>query len=447
MMAKTKRSPKAARLRNDALYIWQRHTGWELALLFVGLLSFVGIVVILFLPIGKGPALVQASGPVPSVGSSSFLTLLSSRIGLPIDSGSRPKILEDGDAIIDSLLKDIDGARSNINVMTYIWKDGKLSDTLIDHLMKRQKAGVQVRLLLDAYGGLKAPSRKLEDLKKLGAKVATFHTLLPAPWTFMRSTKRNHRRAIVIDGTRGYTGGLGVDDVWLGKAQPPQWHDLMFRVTGTFATRLDGSFAELWSATTGELLTAYTESTEPPEVKYLTLSASPSPDLYEMETFILLSLMGAQHDIKIETPYFLPNASIRKILKDKARRGLDVTILVPNENTDEKSVRWAGQRIYSELLEAGVKIYEYQPTFTHTKLLLEDGSWSVFGSANMDIRSRRLNDEVVFGVQDTTLATSLGEVFARDLKKARPISLQTWEARNPIQRVLEILSQAFVQQY
>jgi cardiolipin synthase len=124
-----------------------------------------------------------------------------------------------------------------------------------------------------------------------------------------------------------------------------------------------------------------------------------------------------------------------------------VTILLPNELTDESSVRWAGQRIYEELLRGGVKIYEYQPTFTHTKLLIEDGIWSIFGSANQDIRSRRLNDEVVIGVQDQRLAATLEEIYSHDLEQAKEIKLDVWTKRGPLQRVLELVSQTFVQQY
>jgi cardiolipin synthase len=169
--------------------------------------------------------------------------------------------------------------------------------------------------------------------------------------------------------------------------------------------------------------------------------------LYEAEIFLLLSLFAARHTIEIETPYFLPNESVRKALIDKTKAGVSVTVLVPNENTDEKSVRWAGQRIYEELLDAGVKIYEYQPTFNHTKLLVEDGAWSIIGSANMDIRSRRLNEEVTLGINDATLARSLQEVFQKDLQKSKPIDLANWKRRGFVQRAIEILCQAFVQQY
>jgi cardiolipin synthase len=166
-----------------------------------------------------------------------------------------------------------------------------------------------------------------------------------------------------------------------------------------------------------------------------------------METFLLLCLAAARKDIEIATPYFLPDASFRKVLIDRAKAGVAITILLPNEHNDEKSVRWASQRIYQELLEAGIKIYEYQPTFTHTKLLIEDGGWSIIGSANLDARSRKLNDEVIFGIRDVGFAQDLRRVFDADLQHAKPVTLAEWRKRGPLQRVLEIVSQTFVQQY
>ena len=431
--------------------MWHTYTGLELTLLAIGNASFIAIIVILFMPIGKGPEVMIPVGSVPAAGTAPFMRAISNFMTIPVDRAPAVETFENGDQYLPVLLREIDGAQHSINFMAYIWKDGRFSDAVLDHLEQRQRAGVQVRLLLDAYGGLKAPGSRMEKLKKLGGRVATFHSLLPLPWTVMRSTKRNHRRAIVIDGTAAFTGGFGVDDVWLGNARnAKEWHDLMFLVKGSMAQRLQGSFSELWAATTGELLTGPDFFPDPPavgEIPYVALSSSPSPDLYEDETFVLLCLAGARRSIEIETPYFLPNASVRKLLMDKARAGVDVKILVPNSNTDEKSVRWAGQRVYEDLLAAGIRIYEYQPTFTHTKLMLEDRAWSVIGSANMDIRSRRLNDEVVLGIQDQPLAQSLDEIFQKDLLKSRPVRLDDWKRRGPVQRLLEILSQAFVQQY
>jgi cardiolipin synthase len=288
----------------------------------------------------------------------------------------------------------------------------------------------------------------MDRLKALGGKVAVFRSLEPLPWKILQTIKRNHRRAITVDGRIGYTGGVAVDDKWLGHARNPQeWHDLMFRFTGSAAQRLMGSFSELWMATTGEMLVVPSYAGESEASPYVTLSTSPSPDLFEGETFFLASLWAAQKSIHVENPYFLSDASIRQALEEKARQGVDVVLLLPGDHTDEKSVRWAGQRVYQELLEAGVKIYEFQPTFTHAKLLVEDGQWSVIGSANWDNRSRKLNDEIFLGMADEGLASQLEKIFQHDLNRSRRIALPEWRNRGPVQRVLEYLCQAFVQQY
>jgi len=345
-------------------------------------------------------------------------------------------------------LADIDSATSSICMMNYIWTDGRFSDQVLAHLEQKASAGVKVHLLLDAYGSMKAPDDKMDRLKKLGGKVATFRSLEPMPWKILQTTRRNHRRAITIDGRIGYTGGVAVDDKWLGHARnPDEWHDLMFRFTGSAASRLMGSFSEVWMATTGEMLVVPSQETAATGSPYVTLSTSPSPDLFEGETFLLSSLWAAQTSIHIENPYFLSDASIRQVLKDKARAGVDIVLLLPGEHTDERSVRWAGQRVYQELLEAGVKIYEFQPTFTHAKLLIEDGHWSVIGSANWDNRSRKLNDEIFVGMNDDGLAAGLEKIFQHDLTRSRRITLAEWKKRGLVQRVLEYLCQAFVQQY
>jgi cardiolipin synthase len=451
LASKSKRLAPSRKPPLALLPLLRNYSGLERALFGLGALSFISIVVILFLPISKGPPVIQPTAIVAPAGSRDFTTYVSQLMAIPVDSGPPIELLENGDASISSILKDIDAAGQSINIMAYIWKDGTLSDRVLSHLITKQRAGIQVRILLDAYGGMKAPAHRLDELKKAGGRVATFHSLLPLPWTVMRSTKRNHRRAFVVDGKIAYTGGLGVDDVWLGNARgPSEWHDLMFRVQGSMAARLQGSFAEVWAAETGEILAGeqfFPKAQSGGSIPYVALSSSPSPDLYEAETFVLLALSAARREIRIETPYFLPDASVRKVLIDKAKAGVKVTILVPNEHSDEKSVRWASQRIYQELLEAGIKIYEYQPTFTHTKLLVEDGIFTVIGSANMDIRSRRLNDEVMLGVSDAKFAVALEKTFDSDLKRSKKIDLLEWRRRGILQRLLEIVSQAFVQQY
>ena len=429
-------------------YAW-----WEACLLAVGLISFVAVVVILFVPLGSGPGLTQPSAPVPAAGSPQFIATVSNSLTLPVEQAPPIQLLNNGDAFLRVLLADIDGAKRSINFMVYIWADGIFSDVVLAHLEQKLRSGVQVRVMLDAYGGVAAPGEKFERFKALGGKVATFHSLMPLPWTMARDHKRNHRRSIVIDGTIGYTGGIAVDDTWLGNARnSSEWRDVMFRVGGSMAAHLQGGFAELWASTTGELLVGdrfypVLAATPKPSLTYIPLASAPSPDLFEMENFMLLSLLGAQREIDIVTPYFLPDESVKRVLIDKARAGVAIRILVPNEHNDNQSVRHASQYAYEELLQSGVRIYEFQPTFIHTKLLIVDGVWSVIGSANMDNRSRKLNDEIVFGISDAGFSRTLEGTLAGDLRRATEIKRASWEQRGLWQKFLEVSAQAFVQQY
>lgn len=444
-MKKTKERHKRA---GTFLQSFQHLEWWEITFVAIGFVALIGVIVVLFLPIGKGPSRFTHNQPLPPAGSPAFLQTVSHQMAIPLDHAPPPEITQDGDDFLRRLLADIDSATTSICMMNYIWTDGRFSDQVLAHLEQRAAAGVHVYLLLDAYGAMKAPDDKMDRLKALGGKVATFRSLEPTPWKILQTTRRNHRRAITIDGRIGYTGGVAVDDKWLGHARnPDEWHDLMFRFTGTAASRLMGSFSEVWMATTGEMLVVPPAAAPGDGSPYVTLSTSPSPDLFEGETFFLTSLWAARKSIHIENPYFLSDASIREALKDKARAGLDVVLLLPGEHTDERSVRWAGQRVYQELMEAGIKIYEFQPTFTHTKMLVEDGEWSVVGSANWDNRSRKLNDEIFLGMSDAGLAGSLEQIFQHDLTRARRINLEEWKQRGPFQRALEYLCQVFVQQY
>lgn len=427
---------------------------WQGVLAAMGAVALITIVVALFLPFGKGPGLIRPLAPVSAVDSPDFLRLMSNVLTVPIDTGSEPQILNNGDEFLRSFLADVDGAKRSIDFMAYIWEDGKFSDMVLAHLLRKVKAGVQVRIALDGYGSLRAPWAKFTGFEQAGGKTTTFHTLMPLPWAMTRDHKRNHRRAIVIDGRVAYTGGIAVADSWLGNARNPnEWRDMMFRVDGSMAAHLQAAFAEIWELGTGEILNG--DKFYPPpaghagtrQLHYLPFVSSPSVDTFGMENLELLSLGAARRTIRIVTPYFLPDRSIRLLLCVKARAGVDVRLLLPNDYNDSHWVRYASQHYYDELLRCGVHISEYMPTFIHTKLMVVDDSWSVIGSANMDNRSRKLNDEVVLGISDTEFAARLTKVFAGDIGRAKPITLAEWQRRSVWDRALEWIALASVQQY
>jgi cardiolipin synthase len=165
-----------------------------------------------------------------------------------------------------------------------------------------------------------------------------------------------------------------------------------------------------------------------------------------MAYFFLLPIFSARHSIRMTTPYFIPDKYLLKALVDKAKAGVDITLLVPGPHTDNWVTRASAQARYQPLLEAGVKIHEYQPTFTHAKYIVIDGMWSIIGSPNLNYRSRQLDEENAFGVLDPALAAQLGAIFATDLQKAKPINLEEWRRRNPMQHMFETFSRVLDQQ-
>lgn len=429
------------------LYAW-----WELTIFVFGLVSLVTLIIILFLPLASGPSMFTYTSPVPAVSDPNFPSFVSHTLTLPLEKGDSIKILNNGDEFLPAFLSDIDSARSSINIMVYIWEPGSMSDQVLSHLEEKLKQGVQVRVMLDALGSPgQASSSDFKKFKDLGGRVETFHSLTIAPWSISHNQKRDHRRAIIIDGRVAYTGGMAISDKWSGDASDPsQYRDMMFRFTGPMALDLQGIFSELWTTAGGEFLVGdafYPPSSSGGSLTYLPLASTPSPDSLVLQKLILLSLMGAQQSIYITTPYFLPDQSFREALIEKAKQGVDVRVLVPNKYNDSSSVRHASQNYYQELLEGGVKIYEYQPTFIHTKTIVIDGSWSVIGSANMDNRSRKLNEENVFGVSDASFGSALRQVFLNDLQKSQEINLADWKKRGLWQRWQEFFALKFVQQY
>jgi cardiolipin synthase len=431
------------------------YTWWQIGLFCIGSLSFVAILVVLFLPIGKGPSNFDYSGPVPPVSSPKFAAMIAETMNAPLKQAGSIEILNNGDAFLKSFLADIDAAKSSIDVMVYIWTDGKMSDQVLEHLNQKLKQGVQVRIIIDSYGSSSnTPDKQFKASRGLGAKITTFHSLTIAPWDFLKNQIRNHRRAIIIDGNIGYTGGMTVSDPWLGDARgPKEYRDMMFRATGPLAHDLQGVFGELWTSMTGEILAGdaiYPEAAASPEKRgltYVPLARVPSPDSLALQKLVLLSLKGAGQKIYVTTPYFLPDASLREALINKAKDGLDVRVLVPNSLNDSQSVRYASQDSYQELLSGGVKIYEYQPAFIHTKSIIVDGTWSVVGSANMDNRSRKLNQEVVLGLSDKGFGAAMESTFLGDLAHAEEIRPAEWTKRGVWQRIREKFDRNLVEQY
>lgn len=432
---------------------------WGVLFFAIGVFAVLAVIVSLFFSLGRRPGRVELVTR-PHVGSDEFLVAAAALVNGTILEGGRAEILDNGDAAFADIADAIRRARFSVNFMVYIWEPGQVSRLFTDALVEAAERGVQVRVMLDGMGGLRAPDEDLDRIKRAGAQVEVFR---PASFGFLlRFYKRNHRRAIVIDGRIGYTGGMAVGDKWLGDARSPdEWRDFMIRVTGPLAANLQSAFSELWANTRGEILVgdAYFPSGEEADeekerereageaMRHLSLISSPSGEEHPIRLFFVFSFEAARERLWITTPYFVPDETTRGALCDSARRGADVRVLVPSEHTDAAPIRWASHAYYAELLAAGVRIWEYQPTFIHSKAVVIDGCWSIVGSANLDVRSKELNEENVIGIAHRGFAERMEADFLADLERSREIKVEEWQGRSPVFHFRERVACLFAEQF
>ncbi len=445
----------AQRLTRGVGARWQtvrrRYKWWQLTLFVIGVVAAVSVLSTLFFNVGDKPGRIYTDTAPPPVDSPHFSTALSTIVGAPVEHGGTITMLNNGDQFVPALLNAIAHAERTINFAVYIWAEGQFSDQLLAALVKKQREGVTVRVLLDGLGSIKVPDEDFEPLVKAGGKVQKFRT--PKLGKLTRFHRRNHRRAIVIDGEIGFTGGMAVADIWLGNAQDPDhWRDIMFRVTGPLARSLQSAFVDLWVSSSGELLIdpknypVNAPAAAPGVERFIHLASSPADDDQSMAYFFLLPILSARESIYLAAPYFIPDKQLQSALVEKAKSGVDVRLMLPGPHTDNWITRASAQARYQELLEAGAKIYEYQPTFMHAKYGLIDGKWSIIGSPNLNSRSRQLDEENAIGIDDATVGEALKASFLDDLERSTPVDLEKWRRRNPLQKFFETISRLLDQQ-
>lgn len=388
---------------------------------------------------------------IPPVDSQDFLLTAAGIIDRTVQAGGQVAIARNGDEFLDVFLSDIRRAQQTITATSYIWQAGRMHERILQALAERVKAGVQVRVLLDGHGGQSYLRRWHTEIEKAGIAVGIFRPLRFG--TIFRFHHRSHRRAFVIDGKIGYTGGLAIHDTWLGKADHPGvWRDYMFRTTGPMAHAIQAAFAELWVSATGEILAgpSFYAPLTPADRQgsaFISVASSPSFDLPSLDKFWWLSIMAARRSIYIMSPFITVYQSLLGALRQQARSGVDVCLVLPGDHFDNHQIRIAGHYHYQALLTDGVRIYEYQPAMMHSKLFIIDGVWSIIGSANFDIRSIRLNEEIVIGIQDKALAQELTHDFWKDVQQSQEIDIHTWPRRGLWRRGKEMIYRLFEEQY
>ncbi len=418
------------------------------ALLVYAIISMVIVALLLFLILFEPGLEYLVKAPDAPIESDEYLCQLGALADAEIHDRCSIEVLTNGNIFYEAELEAIRAAQVTINMERYIFAKGEVAQRYIDALSERARAGVKVKLVIDAIGSFTTGNSYFKPLREAGGQVMWYQPPFRLA-SFKRFNNRTHRELMVIDGRLGFVGGAGVADWWFkGDTKHPQWRDTMFRIQGEMVIGLQTTFAENWLESSGEILSGadyfplcrgklWQQNDE--GVSGLVVISSPSAGRATRARVLFQTLLAsATQSILITTPYFLPDRSARREMIDAIKkRGVKVRILTPGKHADHLMTRRAGRRRYGDLLLAGAEIHEYQPSMIHAKILVIDGRWCVVGSTNFDNRSFGLNDEVNVATADPGLATALEKDFANDLSKSRRINYEEWNNRPFHERIVE----------
>lgn len=352
-------------------------------------------------------------------------------------------IFTDGKDKFNQLLKDINGAKNHIHLLYYIIKNDNLSNRVLDAVTEKAKEGVKVRLLFDSLGSRRLSKSQINKFEKAGGELSIF---FPAkiPILSLRINYRNHRKIAIIDGNCGYVGGFNIGDEYLGLDKKfGYWRDNHLRIEGNAVKSMQMRFVSDWNHSSHNKIN-YHETYYPSiRLKGNTgiqiVSSGPDSDEMYIKYGYLKMIMSAKKNIYIQTPYFVPDQSFIDALKIAALSGVDVNIMIPNK-PDHIFIYWASYSYIGELLKSGVKAYTYEGGFLHAKTVIIDEQISSVGTANIDIRSFKLNFEINAFVYDETVASSLTYFFKEDLKKCKNMTTERYNERSMIIKIKESIA-------
>ena len=361
-------------------------------------------------------------------------------LGVPATEGNRVEILRNGDRIFPAMLEAMEAAERTIDLTTFNF-GGSIGRRFCEVLEAKARGGVRVRVLLDRIGSLGADRRCLTDLRAAGARVAWFRPLLnPRIW---ETFHRGHRKVLVCDRTVAFTGGVGIDDRWLGDAGTAgERRDTHFRVRGPAVDGLHGAFVNNW-AETGEPLFDEDDEFPPQPIAGFSpvqvVRAGARTGWGDIATLMGVLLTFARERLRIASAYFVPDRHVLEMLCAAAQRGVAVDVLVNGAHSDKWISRLATQGQYEKMLEAGVRVWCYRPTMLHMKLVTLDGVVASVGSANLNARSLLQDEELNLAVFDPVVVRLLDEQFDRDLEQAEPVEAASWSERTLGQKALELV--------
>jgi len=383
--------------------------------------------------------------PSHAAGSPQFLRSLSYLTGPGLLASNKVTSLVNGDQMFPAMMASVKAAEKSINLETYIYWSGDIGKEFADLLSEKARQGVRVRVLVDWWGSGEVDSSHFIRMRAAGVQVVKYNPLLP--WRVLRINHRDHRKLLIVDGKVGFTGGAGIADVWLGNAAGPgQWRDTMFQLEGPAVGQMQAVFMDNWRKAAGEVLAGddyFPELLPAGDQHVQVFGSSPQDNVETVRMMFLLSIDSARKNIRICTPYFVPGEGTEEALLRACERGVKVELIVPGSKTDVPIVRHVSRGHWGPLLRAGAKFYEYQPTMFHCKLMIVDDVWVSVGSANVDNRSFRLNDESNMNIFSPSFAAEQVAIFEADKAKADEVTLEEWKRRPLHRRIMEVFTTPF----
>ena len=360
-----------------------------------------------------------------SVAEPSFRHSLGGTLRTPFVAGNRVSPLVNGDQFVPAIVSAIRSASNSINIESFIWKSGRMSDQILEPLIDRAHAGVEVRVIADGLGAYRLIRKDRERMRAAGIRIVRLNK--PRIYRLHRINFRDHRKAVIVDGRVAFTGGFCIGDKWLGNAESEDlWRDTLVQVEGPIVEQFQGVFAANWLEGTGELLFGekfYPTLEEQGKALAQHFASDPDENRGAAHLAYVTAIESAQRRILLEQSYFVPDDLSLAALKRARQRGVDIQILTPG-NINFNIVRRASRTLWPELLRAGAHIYEYGPAKLHCKILMVDDAFVSIGSVNFDERSFRINDEQNINVIDREFAAKMSEQFERDRAQSRPITLE-----------------------
>lgn len=358
------------------------------------------------------------------------LEMLAGLTGGSVYHGNEVTVLQNG-TLYPAMEQDIAAARHTVHLESFVWTKGTLERRFVDLLSRRARDGLKVRVLIDAIGASGADADQLKRLSDSGVELSNYCGV--RWWNLRRFNHRTHRKLLIVDGEIGYAFGHGIADQWLGNGEDRHhYRDTAVRARGPVVQALQSVFMENWieearCVPAGE--GCFPVLGERGDCQAHVVSSASGDAVSSVALLYTVAIACARREVIIQNPYFAPDEGVCELLGMMVERGVAVHLMVPGKHTDARLVRRAGCSLYGGLLRAGVRLYEFQPTLLHQKIVIVDGIWSHIGSTNFDARSLALNEEVGVGVRDRGVAQQLKTAFEDDLKRCHEITLAQWQKR------------------